>query len=136
MSSDKSTTNSGFNRICKYTNNQEKLNFIEILVNNLIPILYDSKKIINYLNSLQINTIWEDANVRGIFKSRDVCIIGSSFSYILQTPEQNKTEQKKLLWISEAFNNIVKKSSDYLVFPNSILISYNKRKYSCLLGCL
>jgi hypothetical protein len=133
--SDKSTTTSGLDHICEYTYNQNKRMFIKMVIDELTPILYDSKKIIEYLQRLQPTTVWEDANLWGIYKPHDVFIAGNPNSYKITTSAQYNMEREKLLWIREAFHHKVRNTSGHRIISDIFVVSYDMRRYSCWSDC-
>jgi hypothetical protein len=104
---------------------KEKREFIEIVINNILPILYDSRKIIAYLRHLQPDVIWENANVWSN-QSCDVYIACSTDSNKIHIDQRFiKQYRKKTLWILEAFEEVVDNLASPSIIKCNVYIKYN-----------
>jgi hypothetical protein len=114
-----------------------KNNFIELIVSDLRDIIYDSKKILDYLQRLQPNA-WRDINKYENIEYHDVNIIGNTFGICSdETVERLIGEDmcdyaynqpQSGIWILEAFDILAKNLENEPINDECIFIRYDKPK--------
>jgi hypothetical protein len=117
-----------------------KNNLVELIVSDLKDIIYDSEKILEYLQRLHPG-FWQDANDFKNQEYHDVNIVGATFgSCSSETVERligedsyeyEHNQPQSGIWILEAFDILAKNLETEPINDECIFIRYNKPKPTC-----